>query len=83
MDQLEFEESNLKILDLSIAPPLEVDGKIVEAGSDTRVRIDAKSLCVRSRRQHTGPALVSPRGLFRPSIPRPPQSPCRGADPPP
>ncbi|KAJ7129184.1 mitochondrial K+-H+ exchange-related-domain-containing protein [Mycena epipterygia] len=37
MDRLDFEESNLKILDLSIAPPLKVDGKIVEAGRDTRV----------------------------------------------
>ncbi|KAJ7068799.1 mitochondrial K+-H+ exchange-related-domain-containing protein [Mycena amicta] len=31
MDQLDFEETNLKSLDLSIAPPLKVDGKTVRA----------------------------------------------------
>ncbi|KAJ7118567.1 mitochondrial K+-H+ exchange-related-domain-containing protein [Mycena crocata] len=37
MDRLDFEESNLKTIDLSIAPPLKVDGKLVETGRDTQV----------------------------------------------
>lgn len=32
MDRLDFEESNLKTIDLSIAPPL-LKGKIVEVGN--------------------------------------------------
>jgi hypothetical protein len=35
MDQLDFEESNLKSIDLSIAPPLELKG----SGKDAQVRI--------------------------------------------
>ncbi|KAJ7228181.1 mitochondrial K+-H+ exchange-related-domain-containing protein [Mycena pura] len=37
MDRLDFEESNLKAIDLSIAPPLEVNGKTVEAVKDGEV----------------------------------------------
>ncbi|KAJ7771074.1 mitochondrial K+-H+ exchange-related-domain-containing protein [Mycena maculata] len=37
MDRLDFEESNLKTIDLSLAPPLKIDGKTVQAGRDTQV----------------------------------------------
>ncbi|KAJ7167689.1 mitochondrial K+-H+ exchange-related-domain-containing protein [Mycena filopes] len=37
MDQLDFEESNLKALDVSLAPPLTLDGRSVAAAKDTQV----------------------------------------------